>query len=99
METDLAVRAPAPAQRGGLGTRAHRARPRRRQDVRAQGRGLGVAVSGRAPGHVGARPNGNAPVPTVARARAGLEDPLETYEVDFLRPITRHSRPKAHRSF
>lgn len=70
VETDLAVRAPAPARRGGLGTRAHRARPRRCQDVRAQGRGLGVAISGRAPGHVGARPNGNAPVHTVAHARA-----------------------------
>lgn len=85
METDLAVRAPAPARRGGLGTRAHRARPRRRQDVRAQGRGLGVAVSGRAPGHVGARPNGNVPVHAVARARVVSEDPLET---DFLWSIS-----------
>lgn len=70
MKTDLAVREPAPARRGGLGTRARTGtRSQRRQDVRARGRGLGDAVLGRAPGHVGAQPNGSTPVQAVASAR------------------------------
>lgn len=91
VETDLAVRAPAPARRGGLSTRAHTGtRPQRRQDVRARGRGLGVAVLGRAPGHVGAQPNGSAPVQAVAGAHLfqAWGHPLGTDLVYYSHPDT-----------
>lgn len=94
VETDLAVRVPAPARQGGLGTRAHRgaaSAPSGRERARARSRRRRL---GRAPGHVGARPNGSAPVHVVALVRAGLGDPLRTDLVDSLYPITRHPKPE-----